>query len=97
MNIDIGSTAAVVGAVMTIGTPIVILSRAILKMLKKIDCNSNDVTTLKADVKESKEERQIMLKALLACLEGLHEQGCNGPVTRAIDEIKDYMMRKAHE
>ena len=97
MNIDVGSLAVTAGAIMTIGTPIVILSKAILKMLKKLDCNTADIATVKVDVRESKEERQIMLKALLACLEGLHEQGCNGPVTRAIDEIKDYMMRKAHE
>lgn len=97
MVIDLGSTATLVGALMTIGTPIAILCGAILKILRKIDCNDKKIKAVEQDVTDSKEERQIMLKALLACLQGLHEQGCNGPVTSAIKEIQDYMMRKAHE
>ncbi len=35
------------------------------------------------------EELTILLKGQLACLQGLKEQGCNGPVTQAIDDIND--------
>jgi len=40
------------------------------------------------------EELTILLKGQLACLQGLKEQGCNGPVTQAIDDINDYLQKK---
>ena len=40
------------------------------------------------------EELTILLKGQLACLQGLKEQGCNGPVTQAIDDINDYLQSK---
>ena len=56
-----------------------------------------DVENLKKDNKDSKEERLIMIKGLLACLKGLKEQGCNGPVTQAINNIEEYLMDKSHD
>ena len=32
-----------------------------------------------------------------ACLKGLQEQGCNGPVTEAVNRIEEYLNKKAHE
>lgn len=49
------------------------------------------------DMKESREERQLMIYGLLACLKGLKEQGCNGPVTEAINKIEKHLNQKAHE
>lgn len=49
------------------------------------------------EIKESKEERLILLKGQLACLKGLKEQGCNGPVTKAINDIESYLINKSHE
>ncbi|MBE6692662.1 MAG: branched-chain amino acid ABC transporter permease, partial [Ruminococcaceae bacterium] len=34
---------------------------------------------------------------LLACLKGLAAQGCNGPVSEAIDKIEKHINKKAHE
>lgn len=49
------------------------------------------------ETKEIKEEQTILTYGILACLKGLHEQGCNGPVTEAIKQIETHLNEKAHE
>lgn len=49
------------------------------------------------DIKEIKEELGILTVGLLACLKGLSEQGCNGPVSQAINEIETHLNEKAHQ
>lgn len=48
------------------------------------------------EIKEIKEEQQLLVYGILACLRGLHEQGANGPVTEAIDKIEKHLNEKAH-
>ena len=49
------------------------------------------------DIKAIKEEQSILTKGVLACLKGLKEQGCNGPVTEAIETIEDHINKEAHK
>jgi hypothetical protein len=49
------------------------------------------------DIKSIKEEQSILTKGVLACLKGLKEQGCNGPVTEAIEDIEEYVNKQAHK
>jgi len=44
-----------------------------------------------------KAEQAICIFGILAALKGLHEQGCNGPVTEAIEKIEAHINRRAHE
>lgn len=44
-----------------------------------------------------KEEQTILTYGVLACLKGLKEQGCNGPVSEAVDKIEAHLLAKAHE
>ena len=60
------------------------------KWLMKRD--KNDV-----EIREIKEEQSILTKGVLACLKGLKEQGCDGPVTIAITEIEDHINEQAHK
>ena len=48
------------------------------------------------EIKYIKEEQTILTKGILACLKGLHEQGANGPVTEAINEIETHLNQRAH-
>ena len=48
------------------------------------------------DIKSIKEEQKILTTGVLACLKGLKEQGCDGPVTIAITEIEDHLNKEAH-
>lgn len=42
-------------------------------------------------------EQALIVYGLLACLKGLQEQGCNGPVTKAINKLEKHINQKAHE
>ena len=42
-------------------------------------------------------EQAILTYGVLACLKGLKEQGCNGPVSEAIEKIEKHLNDKAHE
>lgn len=56
------------------------------------------VKSLQGEIKESKEERLILLKGQLACLKGLHNDlNCNGPVTQGIADLEEYLIKKSHE
>jgi len=37
------------------------------------------------------------LNGQLACLKGLQEQGCDGPVEQAINDIENYIIAKSHD
>ena len=47
-------------------------------------------------IKQIKVEQTILTQGVLACLKGLKEQGCDGPVTIAIIEIEKYLNKQAH-
>ena len=49
------------------------------------------------DIKAIKEEQSVLTQGILACLQGLHEQGCNGPVTAAIERIETHLNNQAHK
>ncbi len=49
------------------------------------------------DIKEIKREQVILIHGVLACLKGLKEQGCDGPVTSAISEIEVHLNKRAHK
>lgn len=44
-----------------------------------------------------KKEQTLLVYGILACLKGLKEQGCNGPVTEAINKIEKHLNQKAHQ
>lgn len=50
-----------------------------------------------SDMDSMKQEQTLIVYGLLACLKGLSEQGCNGPVTEAIRKIEKHLNEKAHE
>ena len=49
------------------------------------------------DIRAMKEEMCLLTYGVLACLKGLKEQGCNGPVTEAVDKIEKHMNQEAHK
>lgn len=49
------------------------------------------------DIKAIKEEQTLLTYGVLACLKGLKEQGCDGPVTSAINQIEKYINKQAHK
>ena len=49
------------------------------------------------DIKAIKEEQFILTQGVLACLKGLQEQGCDGPVTSAIKQLETHINKHAHK
>lgn len=49
------------------------------------------------EIEKMKSEQCLLTYGILACLKGLKEQGCNGPVTEAIDKIEKHINKAAHE
>lgn len=49
------------------------------------------------DIRETKDELSLLTYGVLACLKGLAEQGCDGPVKTAIDKIEKHLNQQAHK
>ena len=49
------------------------------------------------DIKAIKEEQFLLTQGVLACLKGLQEQGCDGPVTMAITQLENHINKQAHK
>ena len=72
----------------------------VIRQDKKDESNANKIENLAKhhdeDMKLVNQELRLVVKGTLACLQGLQQQGCNGPVTASIDEIGSYLNDKAH-
>lgn len=80
------TTASVITALGVILGLFITIHKWVLKQNKQDD-----------DISSIKEEQSILTKGVLACLKGLKEQGCDGPVTTAIVEIEDHLNKEAHK
>ena len=49
-----------------------------------------------AEIAAIKREQSVMCYGILACLKGLKEQGCNGPVTEALHTLEKHLNQSAH-
>ena len=54
------------------------------------------VEKIEKENEATKVESKLLLKSIQACLEGLKEQGCDGSVTTAIQEIDKYLLEVSH-
>ena len=78
--------AAVITAIGTIIGCLTTIHKWVLRQNKQDD-----------DIKSIKEEQKILTTGVLACLKGLKEQGCDGPVTEAISSIEEHLNKEAHK
>lgn len=49
------------------------------------------------EIEKMKSEQCLLTYGTLACLKGLKELGCNGPVTEAIQKIEKHINKQAHD
>ena len=49
------------------------------------------------ELKAIRKEQILICYGLLACLKGLKEQGCNGPVTKAMNRMEEHLNQAAHD
>ena len=89
MYVD-GDTIIMAGSLLT---AVVVIFSAIFAVYKwYLKQNQQDV-----EIERVKSEQCLLTYGILACLKGLKEQGCNGPVTEAIDKIEKHINKQAHD
>lgn len=100
MYIDINTIVTVASGITAIGI-IGGLLTALYRFLRRPKEQGEEIQALRAthqeDIKKINEEQCLITYGLLACLKGLKEQGCNGPVTEAINKIEKHLNQQAHE
>lgn len=69
-----------------------VLVSAVIAVYKVIAQNKKQSEVIQA----IREEQTLICYGLLACLKGLQEQGCNGPVTEARNRLERHLNQKAH-
>lgn len=91
------TASAVVGAIIALVTYFSKVVRWVDKQKKQ----DEDIKELRKhheeDMASIKEEQTLLVYGVLACLKGLSEQGCNGPVTEAIGKFEKHLNEKAHK
>ena len=82
---EIRSAAGVITALSTVLGAGIALYRFYLRQKKQDD-----------ELAAIRTELQVLCFGMRACLSGLKEQGCNGPVTQALDALEKHLNRQAH-
>lgn len=96
MEIDILKLAAIITAFSVIFGVII----GGYKMYDKLIDNNKELERRVAELEKQNQsinkESALIIYALGACLNGLHQQGCNGEVTEAMNKISKYINNAAH-
>lgn len=100
MYLDLKTIATICGVI----TGIAAVVALVWKFFKWVDHQKEQdqqIEEMKAETEERQracaKEQMIIVRGLLACLKGLQEQGCNGPVTETIEELEKHINQCAHK
>lgn len=83
---EIIKVAAVISALIGIGGTLIAAYKWYARQ------NAQDI-----EIAKIKKEQCLVVYGILACLKGLKEKGCNGPVTEAVDKIEKHINKAAHD
>lgn len=64
--------------------------------LEALERTEEEIKELRSAFADMKEEQTLVCYGLRACLQGLAEQGCDGPVHDAIDKLDKHLNQAAH-
>ncbi len=105
-NVTIGQIIAIITSITIIASFFIGIFKwfkgTISDRFTSIECRLTIVETASnkqdKEIHSNKEEMFVIINGLLACLKGLHDDlECNGPVTKGIKDIEDYLINKSHE
>lgn len=74
-------------------TALGVIGGVVLWLFKFVERNKKQDEELRA----IRREQTLICYGVLACLKGLKEKGCNGPVTAALDKLEKHLNQAAHE
>lgn len=90
------AVAGIAGAIATLAG----FGYKIFKWFDKQEEQTKQIEEIREAEREHKQELDdelcLLTYAVLACLKGLKEQGCNGPVSEAIKKVEKHINQKAH-
>lgn len=91
------TAGAIAGALATL----IGLAVKLIRWIDRQQAQDDAIAALQAhhneDIAAIKTEQTLLTYGILACLKGLKEQGCNGPVTEAINTIEKHINKEAHK
>ena len=91
------TVAAVIGALSAI-VGVLIAAYRFFRKPAKLEAQIKNLRQMhEEDIQKINGELCLNTYGLLACLKGLKEQGCNGPVTEAIGKIEKHLNKQAHD
>lgn len=93
---DIITAAAVLAALAAIGGYVVKCVHFVDRQKKQEEALADLQQRHGEDMQAIKNEQTVICYGVLACLKGLAEQGCDGPVHDAIDCIEKHLNKRAH-
>ena len=96
-QIDIIELSKIIGAFSVILGVIIGGYKLYDKLVGRLEKLEDEVDELKTELARVKKEDSIIIYALRACLDGLHQQGCNGAVTEAMNELDKHINKAAHD
>ena len=70
-----------------------ILGGALIALYKFVDRDKRQSKI----IQDIQEEQTLLCYGIKACLQGLAEQGCNGPVSEALGKLEKHLNRQAHK
>lgn len=89
------------GAVVTAIITLVGIFAKAVRWMDRQKQQDNDLQALREihnhDMETVNKELSLLVYGNLACLKGLAEQGCDGPVSEAIQKIEKHLNQKAHQ
>ena len=86
MQIDVLWLAGIIGALSVIGG-------ALFGVFRFIEQQKHN----KQEIKAIKKEQALICYSLAVCIDGLHQLGANGEVTKASEKMKKFLNLAAHD
>lgn len=92
-SLEVTITTDTIIKVAALLTALGVIGGVVMWCIKFVDRQKKQDHELAAILKE----QTLICYGVLACLKGLKEQGCNGPVTAALDKLEKHLNQAAHE
>ena len=70
-----------------------VIVSAVVALYKTVE----SIKLQKQDIRSIKEEQTLLCYGLKGALQGLIEQGCNGPCKDALDKLEKHLNKEAHD
>ena len=86
VEIDFKLLATILGVLTTIGGGIVV----VCKVAARFD-------RMEKQIENSGKLHRVLAEGLYACLDGLHQQGCNGKVTNALGMLHKHLFEELEQ